>query len=523
MDNNATEHSYPRSTDPVSGQTITITGTTTNTITVNVGASPIVNHDVTSAAYNNDTGILVLNIGSNTLTAGTSIKIANGSLSFTCENDNNTSVKTYPRPSDPYYDTAISILTVIPSTNSISLFVGRNQGNLTGITRTASEQPFFQIGVSDCTFDGVDTTFNMLSGGSTQVLPASDNFLIFLNSTLQIKGSTAAYTYTGSEITFTEPPLSGMDFYGFYFGKLVLLDDLSPFFDNSKETFTMTLNNEPFSLESDNENVEPSNNLMIFINGVFQEPGVAYSLNGSIIKFSEAPRANSQASLYIYTGSDEDIFVSNTFNSIDPTDRMQVASEGSDRLIATVSSATSVDTYEYVGLRPTTATFTAVLTNGVVTDIIIDTPGENYEDPPVLLFQGGSGVGASGTTTIEPGSGKVLTATIANGGTGYLTVPTIVPVHAVDIERKSRDRIISNSLALGCTYLTSSITDSSTTLNCKNIYYDTSQRIGFPDEGEVLIPFYDTTVTPNRWNVERILYGSRNTSANTITVATGGR
>ena len=344
-----------------------------------------------------------------------------------------------------------------------------------------------------------------------------------MNSILQLKGSTESYTYTGSAITFNEAPVSGMDFYGFYFGKLVLLDDLSPFFDNSKETFTMTLQNEPFSLESDNENVEPSNNLMIFINGVFQEPGVAYSLNGSIIKFSEAPRANSQASLYIYTGSDEDIFVSNTFNSIDPTDRMQVASEGSDRLIATVSSATSVDTYEYVGLRPTTATFTAVLTNGVVTDIIIDTPGENYEDPPVLLFQGGSGVGASGITTIEPGSGKVLTATITNGGTGYLTVPTIVPVHAVDIERKSRDRIISNSLALGCTYLTSSITDSSTTLNCKNIYYDTSQRIGFPDEGEVLIPFYDTTVTPNRWNVERILYGSRNTSANTITVATGGR
>ena len=78
--------------------------------------------------------------------------------------------------------------------------------------------------------------------------------------------------------------------------------------------------------------------------------------------------------MYIYTGSDEDIFVSNTFNSIDPTDRLQVASEGSDRLIATISSATSVDTYEYVGLRPTTATFTAVLTAGVVTDIIINNP-----------------------------------------------------------------------------------------------------------------------------------------------------
>ena len=76
---------------------------------------------------------------------------------------------------------------------------------------------------------------------------------------------------------------------------------------------------------------------------------------------------------------------------------------------------------------------------------------------------------------------------------------------------------------MGCTYLTQSMTDSSTTINCKNIYYDTSQRIGFPDEGEVLIPFYDTTASKNRWNVERILYGSRNTSANTITVATGGR
>ena len=54
-----------------------------------------------------------------------------------------------------------------------------------------------------------------------------------------------------------------------------------------RRTFTMTLQNEPFSLESDNPNVIPANNLMIFINGIFQEPGVSYSLNGSIIKFNE--------------------------------------------------------------------------------------------------------------------------------------------------------------------------------------------------------------------------------------------
>ena len=107
MDNNATQHSYPRSTDPASGQTLAVSNPTTNTFTVNVGASPIVNHNVTNATYDNSTGVLVLTIGSHSLTAGTSVKIANNSLSFTCANDNNTSVKTYPRPSDPYYDLSL--------------------------------------------------------------------------------------------------------------------------------------------------------------------------------------------------------------------------------------------------------------------------------------------------------------------------------------------------------------------------------------------------------------------------------
>ena len=52
----------------IPGQTLAITNPTTNTFTVNVGASPIVGASVTSA-HNNDTGMLVLNIGSHTLTA----------------------------------------------------------------------------------------------------------------------------------------------------------------------------------------------------------------------------------------------------------------------------------------------------------------------------------------------------------------------------------------------------------------------------------------------------------------------
>ena len=51
--------------------------------------------------------------------------------------------------------------------------------------------------------------------------------------------------------------------------------------------------------------MQSQNNLIIFINGMYQEPGVAYTLTGSIIEFSEAPRANSGLLIiYIYTGSD---------------------------------------------------------------------------------------------------------------------------------------------------------------------------------------------------------------------------
>ena len=344
---------------------------------------------------------------------------------------------------------------------------------------------------------------------------------------MQIKGTTDAYTYTGSTITFTEAPLPGMDFYGYYFGKLVLLDELAPYFDSSRTTFVMKSDNEPFSLESDNSAVNPANNLMIFINGIFQESGVAYTLRGSVIEFTEAPRASSDCVMFIYTGSANDILVSNTFNSLDPNDRLQVVSEGSDRRIATVSSSSSVDTYEYIGLRPTVAEFQATITGGEVTQVNITNAGSNYENPPILLFTGGEGSGASAETIIEEGSGKVLSVTNLKGGSGYTTTQTVIAAHPVHLERSERNRIVSDSNLLGVSYLTSSVNSTDTTLNLRNVWYNTSQKYGFPDQGEVLIPYYNPSTDSSGnvigWRNERILFGAKDMSANTLTVATGGR
>ena len=94
-----------------------------------------------------------LTIGSHSLTTGTSIKIANGSLTFTCAKNNHASEHSYPRPSDPYYDTAINIDAVTATTitvnvgASISSFV-----RLSGLAFTCSDQ---YAGVTTHIFPGI--------------------------------------------------------------------------------------------------------------------------------------------------------------------------------------------------------------------------------------------------------------------------------------------------------------------------------------------------------------------------------
>ena len=425
---------------------------------------------------------------------------------------------------DSTYDTSdcadiASTITTLFGIVSTAIGSTGSPGNLNSVTRQTAYIPEFQVKVEELTFDGTDTTFTALVGGSSYNLPASDNFLIFLNSTLQVKGSSESYTYTGSTITFNEAPLPGMDFYGFYFGKLTLLDTIAPFFDNSKKTFILKENNQPFSLESDDTSINPSNNLMIFINGIFQEPGSAYELNGAIIEFTEAPRAGSTCEVYIYTGSSQDVLIQNTYNSLDPGDNVFVTSEGKDRSLAVVSSSTTIDTYEFTGLRPNVAEFTATVVGGQVVAVNIINAGSNYEVPPILQFFGGGGSGATAETVVEQGSGRIISVINLNGGAGYTTNPSVLPFHPTQVERKQRNRAISNSSALASAYVINDSNTSDTTIELSSSGYNSSQSIGFPDEGELMVKYFDNGTA----KLERILYGSVDRSTDVFTVATGGR
>ena len=68
-------------------------------------------------------------------------------------------------------------------------------------------------------------------------------------------------------------------------GQYRKLDDISSGFNGSTTSFSLTVSN-----KSETPSVQ---NLMISINGVVQEPGSAFTVNGSNIQFTEAPETNS--------------------------------------------------------------------------------------------------------------------------------------------------------------------------------------------------------------------------------------
>ena len=140
MDGNTSTKTYPRASDPASGQALAITAVTTDTLTINVGASPIVNYDVTDATYDPATGDLEMTIGSHSLPVNTSIQIAPNSLTFTCAKDGNATQHTYPRVTDPAYNTAINIDAATSTTITVNVGVSPTASGV--VTRTISNATY---------------------------------------------------------------------------------------------------------------------------------------------------------------------------------------------------------------------------------------------------------------------------------------------------------------------------------------------------------------------------------------------
>ena len=176
MDNLGSVHPYPRPTDPISGKWVQVTNKTSNTFKVEVGTSPIVKFTpTTGTTYDPNTGLMVLEIGTHTLTVGTSIKIAEEGLKFSCGYNGATGTaaeKSYPRSNgnDPFYDSAFKIVDITETTITVQV--------LTTIPSTNIDPHTFVDAVTDCVETGGDYTHQFASSLDGCIIKAKDTVIL---------------------------------------------------------------------------------------------------------------------------------------------------------------------------------------------------------------------------------------------------------------------------------------------------------------------------------------------------------
>ena len=115
MDGDNASKTYPRGgIDQFANKTYSIKAKTTNTVTLDAGASGPNKYFTPSAAdYNASTGDMVVTVGQHGLGVGRNVVLENNSFTFTCDQDANVTQHTYPRAgSDPYAGASITITAV---------------------------------------------------------------------------------------------------------------------------------------------------------------------------------------------------------------------------------------------------------------------------------------------------------------------------------------------------------------------------------------------------------------------------
>lgn len=115
------------------------------------------------------------------------------------------------------------------------------------------------------------------------------------------------------------------------FGELDYIDNIANLQNGSRVRFPLYNNGQLLSFEKNDRDPDSSlidlqNVLLIFINGVLQEPGESYTFTGgSSFEFSVPPDPNDNVSIFFYRGTkDEDSFVEDILPTVEPGDIVRV-------------------------------------------------------------------------------------------------------------------------------------------------------------------------------------------------------
>jgi hypothetical protein len=120
-----------------------------------------------------------------------------------------------------------------------------------------------------------------------------------------------------SEFRLTVVDTFSDSFAAWQFGEFDYIDSIKNYQDGVRTRFPLFYNNELLSFESlEGSQVNLANALLIVINGVIQDPGVAYEFEGGTsFVFTTAPRPEDNVAIFFYKGTDgDDVVVNDTIN-----------------------------------------------------------------------------------------------------------------------------------------------------------------------------------------------------------------
>ena len=162
------------------------------------------------------------------------------------------------------------------------------------------------------------------------------------------------------------------EFSAWQFGLLDYIDTIKPYQDGSRTRFPLAYNDQLISFEVDKNDPDSAlinleSLLLVFINGVLQEPGESYEFTGGTsITFAEPLQPEDKVAIFFYRGSSVDSFLQNITETVKTGDDIflkrtpfiekndasltfENLSQESNRAIVGITSSSEVETSLYRG------------------------------------------------------------------------------------------------------------------------------------------------------------------------------
>jgi hypothetical protein len=325
-------------TQVMRNEAVTIGGYSTRTQVFDLSVTyDTTKHTPTNVAYTASSGITTITVPNHGFSNGDQIKLRTNSIVFKCDKDNYATEHRYPRPTDPAADTFLTISNV--TTNTFRVNVGASpSGQQYNHVFVSSELASVERKLSSTTTPAqcanVASAIHTLVGIVTTAVVSStipprtvapgaqysvDSFKLVRNGydfrpgdIVKVVGLVTAKDFAQPTSEFQlEITQTFNDFFASWsFGEMDYIDSIAGFQDGKRQRFPIYYVGELLSFELDTNSplsaaIDLDAVLVIFVNGVLQTPGKAYTFTGgSSFIFTEPPQPQDKVDIFFYVGQD---------------------------------------------------------------------------------------------------------------------------------------------------------------------------------------------------------------------------